>query len=316
MAIEGPKNEIMVTIRCITYNHEPYIRQCLEGFIMQKTNFHFEAIVHDDASTDGTMAIIQEYAEKYPEIIKPIFETENQYSKHDGSLWRVMNGATKGKYVAFCEGDDYWIDPFKLQKQVDFLESNPNCSMVHSDFYIYNQRIGRFSEHIGTDTVTVSSENILLSYRIQTVTVMAKADLLQNLALSEPYLFCGNLFMMGDVSLFFLLSLHGEIGKIDNKTSVYRIVANSASHKKNIKDKYRFALSSMELRMYLAKKYNLSQKFKYIVTRSYNKRLLLYLCFSPSYIPIFPFEEWNIFGKILNYCIKDFRCKQIDIKNI
>ena len=76
----------MVTIRCITYNHEPYIRQCLEGFVMQKTNFRFEAIVHDDASTDGTAAIIREYAEKYPDIIKPIYETENQYSKHDGSL--------------------------------------------------------------------------------------------------------------------------------------------------------------------------------------------------------------------------------------
>ena len=78
-------NTPLVSIRCITYNHEKYIRDALEGFVMQKTNFKFEAIVHDDASTDNTAAIIQEYAEKYPEIIKPIFETENQYSKHDGS---------------------------------------------------------------------------------------------------------------------------------------------------------------------------------------------------------------------------------------
>ena len=120
---------LMVSIWCITYNHEPYIRQCLEGFVMQKTNFRFEAIVHDDASTDGTAAIVREYAEKYPDIIKPIFEIENQYSKGDGSLDRIMEEVCTGKYVAFCEGDDYWIDPLKLQKQVDYLESHPEYSM-------------------------------------------------------------------------------------------------------------------------------------------------------------------------------------------
>ena len=84
---------------------------------MQKTNFRFEAIVHDDASTDGTATIIKEYAEKYPDIIKPILETENQYSKHDGSLRRIVDEACLGgKYVAWCEGDDYWIDALKLQK--------------------------------------------------------------------------------------------------------------------------------------------------------------------------------------------------------
>lgn len=120
---------LMVSIKCITYNHEPYIRQCLEGFVMQKTNFRFEAVVHDDASTDGTADIIREYAEKYPDIIKPIYETENQYSKKDGSLGRIMDAACTGKYIAMCEGDDYWTDPLKLQKQVDFLETHLECSM-------------------------------------------------------------------------------------------------------------------------------------------------------------------------------------------
>lgn len=129
MELNDNQQPLMVTIRCLAYNHEPYIRQCLEGFVMQKTNFRFEAIVHDDASTDGTAAIIKEYAEKYPEIIKPIFETENLYSKHNGSLNRVMQENTRGKYVAFCEGDDYWTDPLKLQKQVDALENNPECKI-------------------------------------------------------------------------------------------------------------------------------------------------------------------------------------------
>ena len=89
----------LVSIQCLVYNHEPYLRQCLDAFVMQKTNFKFEAIVHDDVSTDGSAAIIREYAEKYPDIIKPIFETENQYSKHDGSLERIMHDACKGKVM-------------------------------------------------------------------------------------------------------------------------------------------------------------------------------------------------------------------------
>lgn len=138
--IEKDNRPVMVTIRCFAYNHEPYIRQCLDGFVMQKTNFRFEAIVHDDASTDGTAAIIREYAEKYPDIIKPIFETENQYSKHDGSLRRIMNEHTRGKYTALCEGDDYWIDPLKLQKQVCFLEKNPEYGMCYTKVKNYNQQ--------------------------------------------------------------------------------------------------------------------------------------------------------------------------------
>lgn len=122
--------EILVSIRCTVYNHEPFLRQCLDGFVMQKTNFRFEAIVHDDASTDNSASIIREYAEKYPEIIKPIYETENQYSKHDGSILRIMTAACLGKYFAICEGDDYWTDPLKLQKQIDYLESHPQCTMV------------------------------------------------------------------------------------------------------------------------------------------------------------------------------------------
>ena len=93
----GSNVPIMVTIRCLVYNHEPYLRQCLDGFVMQKTNFPFEAVVHDDASTDRSSAIIREYADKYPDIIKPILETENQYSKHDGSLTRIMNAHMHGK---------------------------------------------------------------------------------------------------------------------------------------------------------------------------------------------------------------------------
>lgn len=122
----------LVAINCITYNHEPYLRDALEGFVMQETDFPFVAIVHDDASTDGTTAILREYAARYPDIILPIYETENQYSKRDGSVGRIMQAArnaTGAKYVAMCEGDDYWTDPQKLQKQIDFLESHLDYTM-------------------------------------------------------------------------------------------------------------------------------------------------------------------------------------------
>ena len=139
---EDSKDTLMVSIRCLVYNHEPYLRQCLDGFVMQQTNFRFEAIVHDDASTDGSAAIIREYAAKYPDIIKPIYETENQYSKRDASLRRIMNAHIQGKYVAYCEGDDFWTDPLKLQKQVDFMESHPDFSLCthHCDEYDQDTR--------------------------------------------------------------------------------------------------------------------------------------------------------------------------------
>ena len=115
---------IVVSVYCLAYNHEQYIRDALEGFVRQKTNFRYEVLVHDDASTDNTSAIIREYAQKYPDIIKPIFQTENQYSKGVKILPEIIHPKSSGIYIAFCEGDDYWCDENKLQRQVDFLETH------------------------------------------------------------------------------------------------------------------------------------------------------------------------------------------------
>ena len=129
------KKEPLVSICCITYNHEPYIRDAIEGFLMQKTDFPFEILIHDDASTDGTADIIREYEAKYPDIIKPIYQTENQYSKGIKVSQVYQFPRAKGKYIALCEGDDYWTDPYKLQKQVDFLEANLNCVICSGGYY-------------------------------------------------------------------------------------------------------------------------------------------------------------------------------------
>ncbi|SJN28694.1 glycosyltransferase family A protein [Sphingobacterium sp. JB170] len=118
----------LLSVVCTAFNHEPYIRDCLEGFVTQRTNFEFEVVINDDASHDNTAVIIREYEQKYPNIIKPVYQNENQYSKKVG-LWRtILFPRAKGKYIALCEGDDCWTDPLKLQKQVDFLEANPQFS--------------------------------------------------------------------------------------------------------------------------------------------------------------------------------------------
>lgn len=117
-----------VSIVCLTYNQKKFIRQCLDGFVMQKTNFKFEVLIHDDASTDGTADIIREYEKKYPDIIRPIYQVENKFSQGIDIHKNFIYPYIQGKYVALCEGDDYWTDPNKLQKQVDFLELHPEYS--------------------------------------------------------------------------------------------------------------------------------------------------------------------------------------------
>ncbi len=122
-----------VSVYCLVYNHEKYIKDALEGFVNQKTNFDYEVIVHDDASTDSSASIIKEYEEKYPNIIKGIYQTENQYTKGTGIVKNIVLPILTGEYIAICEGDDYWCDNNKLQKQVDFLDANPDYSAcVHN----------------------------------------------------------------------------------------------------------------------------------------------------------------------------------------
>lgn len=132
------KNSPLVAIHCFVYNHEPYLRDCFNGFVMQQTNFPFVAVVHDDASTDNSTAIIREYTTKYPHIFKPIYEDSNLYSQGGfDTVNQVMNKAIDrygAKYIALCEGDDYWTDPYKLQKQVDELEKHANYTMCYTDY--------------------------------------------------------------------------------------------------------------------------------------------------------------------------------------
>ncbi len=145
------ENNVLVSINCLVYNHESYIRQCLDGFVMQKTNFKFEVLVHDDASTDKSAEIIKEYENKYPDIIKPIYQSKNQYSQNVRVSYVYQYPRATGKYIAICEGDDYWCDENKLQKQFDFLEKHP-------DYYVcchYNNVID------DDGNIVITPENVI-----------------------------------------------------------------------------------------------------------------------------------------------------------
>lgn len=125
---------IMASISCLTFNHASYIRQALDSFLMQETDFAYEILIHDDASTDGTGDILREYERNYPDRVKPLIQTENQYSQGIDNISGAFNfPRVKGKYIFMCDGDDYWVSPHKLQKQVDYLEAHPDCALcIHS----------------------------------------------------------------------------------------------------------------------------------------------------------------------------------------
>lgn len=215
----------LVSIRCLVYDHEPFLRQCLDGFVMQKTNFPFEAIVHDDASTDGSAAIIREYAEKYPDIIKPIYETENQYSKRDGSLARAMDAAMHpdSKYVAICEGDDYWTDPNKLQMQVVFLESHPEYTMCFHRANTIIDKTGEEMQGLPGDTFRniqardYESTELFKVWTVPTASMVYRKEC-QFYPLEKRY---RNLY--GDIVRVLSCAEMGKVRGIDRVMSVYRV---------------------------------------------------------------------------------------------
>lgn len=127
----------VLTVCCMTHNHRDYIRKSLDSILEQKVNFPYKVIIHDDCSDDGTSDIVREYAAKYPELITPIIQKENQYKKTD-ILRTYVNPLIEGRYFALVEADDYWCDENKLQLQFDYMESHPECAMcTHNSAYIY-----------------------------------------------------------------------------------------------------------------------------------------------------------------------------------
>lgn len=229
--IEKKEEPILVAIKCTVYNHEPYLRDCLEGFVMQKTNFRFVAVVHDDASTDKSAVIIREYAEKYPDIICPIYETENQYSKHDGSLGCIMNAAidaTGAKYVALCEGDDYWTDPYKLQKQVDFLEAHPDFSMCCHGADVKNetpQKVDCACEYMTTREYF--PKDAFPTWQIPTASIVYRIEKVKKYKIKRA-----SDFFAGDVVLILACMHVGRVWGFEEHMSVYRVNAGGVTRRR------------------------------------------------------------------------------------
>lgn len=219
---EVANKNIMVTIICVTYNHGKYIREALEGFVNQKTDFNYEIIVHDDASTDNTADIIKEYMEIYPNIIKPIFQKENQYSKGVRILRKYIMPKIKGKYVAFCDGDDYWCCNNKLQKQIDFLEKNDKYSAsVHQSLALDVRTNEKVLYSVKDAECDITFEDVIVYWgRIfHTSSVVGRTALIKD---TESWDCIGNA-SVGDFPLALLMGANGKIRFTEEVMSVYRI---------------------------------------------------------------------------------------------
>jgi len=271
------KEEPLVSIQCLIYNHEPYLRKCLNGFVIQKTSFKFEAIVHDDVSTDGSADIIKEYAEKYPDIIKPIYEKENQYSKHDGSLNKIMNNACLGKYIAFCEGDDYWTDPYKLQKQVDFLESNSDYGLVHTNCSCNKEGIIKPGENAAKISDGYVFNDLLIhKFYIATLTVCIKKEIISQWEKLNPKERIEKKWEMSDYPLWLEAALHTKFKFLPDNTATYRHLSESASHSKDKYKNYKFFQSVYDIKFYFIKRTNPNKEIKSIILYNYYKGMLSY----------------------------------------
>ena len=158
------ERNIAVSVLCLAYNHADYIEDAIKSFLMQKANFPYEIIIHDDASTDGTTAIIKRYQSQYPDRIKAIYQKENQFSKDQYSVYFNLTERAKGKYIAVCEGDDYWIDPYKLQKQYDCLEANANVDMCATAAYVVNAETKKIikKERLAKRQVLFSTQDVIM----------------------------------------------------------------------------------------------------------------------------------------------------------
>ena len=212
----------LVSIACITYNHKPYIRQCLEGFVMQQTNFDFEIVIHDDASTDGTKDIIIEYSTKYPHLFRPIFQKVNRFKEGRGICARFVFPECRGKYIALCEGDDYWTDPLKLQKLVDILENDSFVGCVYTRYLTVDvaSNVCEFlpAEHHQRRSFTGDIFSALMYGNFpQTLTVLFRKDLL-DFSFAPPSEI--------DYSLFLKLAIQKDFYFLQDVTGAYRINPN------------------------------------------------------------------------------------------
>lgn len=236
------QENIMVSISCVAYNHGPYIAQSLDSYLMQKTNFKFEILVYDDVSTDNTREIIREYARKYPDIIKPYFPEENQYSQGKYNVEGFFNyPRAQGKYTAMCDGDDYWTDENKLQLQVDYLEAHPECAMcLHAARIETAEKAVQLMEiRPYKKSCIIPTEKVIdKMFNYPTASLMFRTEYTRDL---QDYYYTSP---VGDIPIQLHMAAKGTVYYIDRKMSVYRqgvttswsALMKEGNYKKNLID--------------------------------------------------------------------------------
>ena len=215
-------NNPLVSIFCEVYNHERFLRNCLDGFIMQQTDYSFEVLIHDDASTDNSASIIKEYADQYPELIFPIFQTENKYSQGIGIRKQYQYPRAKGKYIAICEGDDYWTDPLKLQKQVTYMEAHPDCSMCFGNAMVHWEDDGLLPDQPYSEWANKQYDevDILWDWRVPTSTFLFRRDITESPLFSK--FMSDRKMVVDDLPLFLTCANNGYLYAFSDYLSVYR----------------------------------------------------------------------------------------------
>ena len=259
------ESKLMVSISCITFNHENYIGRAIESFLSQETNFKIEILIHDDASTDETQEIIRKYEQKFPDIIKPIYQKENQYSKGNKRMNAEFNfPRAQGKYIAFCEGDDYWTDNFKLQKQVDFLEKNLDYNLCGSRAQLYHEETGKMTKSEGKIYGNVSLNDVLRKNQFSTCTaVLRKANLDQALFSNWEK------FFTGDWSLWCGLLRNGKGYNFKEVTAQYTVHSGGITSGRK---KGKTLRNKLEDRMFMIDNFPKKKK----IIKGYGKKIIFH----------------------------------------
>ena len=252
----APDKAPMVSICCLAYNQEAYIRDALDGFLKQKTDFLFEVLIHDDASTDHTADIIREYEAKYPDIIKPVYQKENQWRKGIPFSFTYNSSRAKGKYLAFCEGDDYWTDPLKLQKQFDFMESHPEYALCCSDAYKLIEESGvTYQNKLSPTSRELTYRELNGNVHVITATMFFRRDYAFRFYRERPQLMKNRKWLMGDLPLVLYIAANHKVYYIADTLACYRIRKKSGAHG-NAAHQIRFLRSAANIKLTFNRIYN------------------------------------------------------------
>ena len=269
--------EPLVSVHMITYNHEPYIRKAIECVLAQKTNFPFELVIGEDCSTDGTREIAFDYAKRYPDVIR-VITSEYNVGMMNNTFRTSM--ACRGRYIAYCEGDDYWHHPEKLQKQVDYMETHPHCGLVCSDYDCYspNGALAAGNDFKSSGRTLAPSPGIhdILAGNgdILTCTVLARRNLIETIIQKDPYLHQSGRFKMGDTQIWAELSLQATTFRIRESLATHLILEESATQSTDKSKVLRFWISNAEMCLYLCDKHNLDPQLKEGHIRNWRRKML------------------------------------------